>query len=108
MVMDEREKSPILLELHKVLTARYPCLCDCSDDEVDDCPSADGPMINNFNHDMGMLAISFSRVDEVVPFIIEAALALNIIVADAQTNEIHRVPPIKKDTKNPGINFSNL
>ncbi|WP_140920100.1 hypothetical protein [Limnobaculum xujianqingii] len=102
---DEREKSSALLELHKKLTARYSCLCDCSDDEVDDCPWADGPMINNFGHEMGMLAISFSRVEEVLPFIIETALALNIIVADAQSNEIHRVLPLKKPHQKPWYRF---
>jgi hypothetical protein len=47
-------------------------------------------MINNFAHEMGMLAISFSRADEVVPFIVETANRLGVSVADGQTGEIHR------------------
>lgn len=89
---DEREKAPVLIQLHSVLTARYPCLCSYADDDprMDESPWADGPMINNFAHDMGMLAISFSRVEEVVPFIIKEANALGISVADGQSGEIYR------------------
>jgi hypothetical protein len=47
-------------------------------------------MMDNFSHEMGMLAISFSRVEEVVPFIIKEANALNICVADGQSEEIFR------------------
>lgn len=89
---DEREKAPQLVALHGVLTEKYPCLCsyDIDDDDSDSSPWADGPMINNFSHEMGMLAISFSRVREVVPFIIESANKLGIAVADGQSGEIHR------------------
>jgi hypothetical protein len=89
---DEREKAPALVKLHAVLTARYPCLCSYTDDDprIDECPWADGPMMGNFSHEMGMLAISFSRADEVVPFIIKEANALGISVADGQSGEIFR------------------
>lgn len=89
---DEREKAPSLVKLHSALTARYPCLCSYADDDpkIDDCPWADGPMIGNFAHATGMLAISFSRADELVPFIIKEANALGISVADGQSGEIFR------------------
>lgn len=89
---DERDKAPALVKLHSVLTARYPCLCSYADDDekIDECPWADGPMIGNFAHEMGMLAISFSRADEVIPFVIEEANALGISVADGQSGEIFR------------------
>ena len=92
---DKREKASALLALHDALTARYPCLCSYADGdpEVDQCPWADGPMIGNFAHEMGMLAISFSRVDEVLPFIIQEANARGITVADGQSGEIHRPRP---------------
>ncbi|CAN7447314.1 hypothetical protein [Rhizobacter sp. LjRoot28] len=38
-------------------------------------------MINNFAREMGMLAISFSRPDEVVPFIVETANRLGVSVS---------------------------
>lgn len=89
---DDRDKAEALIALHSVLTARYPCLCSYSDDDpaMDDSPWADGPMLGNFAHEMGMLAISFSRVDEVVPFIIRETNALGITVADGQSGDIHR------------------
>lgn len=89
---DTREKSPALIKLHAELTKRYPCLCSYADDDerLEDCPWADGPMIGNFAHEMGMLAISFSRADEVVPFVIEKAHELDITVADGQSEKIFR------------------
>jgi hypothetical protein len=88
---DKREKSQALITLHVELTAKYRCLSSYADDEDDeDCPWADGPMLNNFSSEMGMLAISFSRAGEVVPFIVEKANSLGITVADGQTGKIHR------------------
>lgn len=57
---------------------------------MEECPWADGPMINNFSHEMGMLAIVFSRADELVPYIVKEANALGITVADGQSGEIFR------------------
>ena len=89
---DKREKAAALIALHSMLTGRYPCLCSYADDDpqVEQCPWADGPMIGNFAHDMGMLAIGFRRTAEVLPFIVEEANALGITVADGQSGEIHR------------------
>ncbi len=106
---DKREKAPELLALHGVLTARYPCLCSYADDDpcMDESPWADGPMIGNFANEMGMLAISFSRVEEVVPFIVESANALGITVADGQTGDIHRPAgqPSTQSSKRPWWRF---
>ena len=89
---DERPVAGQLQQLHDRLTERYPCLCDFADDDpaMDDSPWADGPMINNFSHDMGMLAIVFSKVEEVLPFIIQQATALGITVVDGQVEQIYR------------------
>ena len=89
---DELDKAPSLIKLHAVLTSRYPCLCSYDDDDekIEESPWADGPMIGNFAGEMGMLAVSFSRVDEVIPFIIKEANALGISVADPQSGEIFR------------------
>jgi hypothetical protein len=94
---DKRERAAALIALHSVLTARYPCLSSYSDDdpEAEECPWADGPMIGNFAHEMGMLAILSSRADELVPFIIKEANALGITVADGQSGKIHRPGTIK-------------
>ena len=81
-----------LIELHKVLTQKYPCLSSFADDDLaaDECPWADGPMLNNFGSKMGMLAIVYSRADELFPFILERAHELDIIVADGQSEKIYR------------------
>ncbi len=89
---DEGEKAPQLVELHKVLTERYPCLTSYADDDpmMDDSPWADGPMIGNFASKMGMVAIRFDRADEVFPFVRDKALELGITVADGQSELIYR------------------
>jgi len=89
---DETGAHEKLQKLHDVLTERYPCLCSYDDDdpEMDKSPWADGPMMGNFASKMGMLAIVYSRADEVFPFILESALALDIIVADGQSERIYR------------------
>lgn len=89
---DKSKVDEKLLKLHDILIEKYPCLCSYDDDdsEMENCPWADGPMLNNFASKMGMLAIVYSRVEEVFPFILEAALALDIIVADAQDEKIYR------------------
>jgi hypothetical protein len=89
---DKAEKSPVLIALHQKLTDRYPCLCSYADDDprMEQCPWADGPMIDNFASEMGMLAVIFSRADEVVPFIIKSAIELGITVADGQSLKIYR------------------
>jgi hypothetical protein len=104
---DAREKAPALVALHSALTVRYPCLCSYADDDprVDESPWADGPMINNFSHEMGMLAISFSRADEVVPFIVREANALGITVADGQSGAIFRPGTERKTAKKPWWRF---
>lgn len=89
---DERDKAPSLVALHAVLTACYPCLSSYADDDAaaESSPWADGPMIDNFAHDMGMLAISFTQADALLPFIIQEANALGITVADGQSEKIFR------------------
>jgi hypothetical protein len=89
---DDRPKVPALVALHEKLIARYPCMASYGEDdpEVENCPWADGPMINNFAHEMGMVAIRFSRADEVAPFVIETANLLGITVFDGQAERFHR------------------
>jgi hypothetical protein len=91
-----------LVKLHEVLRQKYPCLCSFADDDpkMEEIPWADGPMMGNFASKMGMLAIVYSRVKEVFPFILENALALNILVADGQDEKIYRPgQPIESNKK---------
>ncbi len=89
---DRGAPHPRLKQLHAVLVARYPCLSSYPENDPgkDDCPWADGPLINNFAGELGEVAIKFSRAEEVVAFAVSAALALGITVMDGQTEAIHR------------------
>lgn len=100
---DPKEKAPLLVKLHEKLTERYPCLCSYVDDDpaMEDSPWADGPLINNFSSEMGMVAIVFSKVDEAFPFVVQTATGLGITVADGQTGAIYHPggeisTPVKK------------
>lgn len=89
---DRGPTNPVLKRLHAVLVERYPCLSSYSDGDPrkEECPWADGPLINNFASEMGMVSIKYSRAEEVVPFAVDAALALGITVMDGQNEKIYR------------------
>ncbi len=89
---DRGPTHPLLRQLHDLLVARYPCLSSYADGdpEKDNCAWADGPLINNFASEMGMVSIKFARAEEVVPFAVDAALGLGITVMDGQDEKIHR------------------
>ncbi|MFZ6657761.1 hypothetical protein, partial [Undibacterium sp. TJN19] len=60
---------PSLRKLHVQLVKQYPCLSsyDEDDQDRDDCPWSDGPLINNFGSQMAMLGIS-NHQDEVLAY----------------------------------------
>jgi hypothetical protein len=77
--------SPEMAELHDRLTARHPCIC------VDDSgPWSDGPLINDFGRGTATVGIVYSRVEAVVPFVIQTATAMGLHVFDGQDEVIHR------------------
>ena len=90
---DDRPAHPKFKELHDSLTSRYPCICELPDDDIDDGVWSDGPLINNFSHDLAMIAVPFSRVEEVIPFTIQTAISLGCSVLDLQSMEVHRPIP---------------
>jgi hypothetical protein len=90
-LIDEQGPTPsVFQELHDRLTAKYPCMCSVPDDQIDDTVWSDGPLIDNFQHRAAVLGMSYSRVDEVLPFIIETANALGLVVFDWATKSVHR------------------
>jgi hypothetical protein len=95
---DESEKHPALVRLHDVLVRRYPCLSSYDDDDpaIDESVWADGPLIENFKSELGMLALSFFKVDEALPFILKTAIDLKINVLDSQTGKITRPTRLNK------------
>jgi len=81
------------------LTNRYPCICDLPDEQVDDGVWSDGPLRNNFGHRASVLGIVYSRVDEVLPFLIAQANVLGLVVFDWATETIHRPRPARAARK---------
>lgn len=79
----------VLQELHDRLTARYPCLSALSGDDVDDGVWSDGPLIDDFGHRAAVIGIA-SAVDEVLPFVVQSANDLGLVVLDWATGRIHR------------------
>jgi hypothetical protein len=67
----DSEASPEMRALHDKLVMRYPCIM--VDDEG---PWSDGPLIDDFGKRMGIIGVVYSRVDEVLPFVIETSLAM--------------------------------
>jgi hypothetical protein len=81
---------PVFKALHDQLTSKYPCICDLPDDKVDDGVWSDGPLWNNFGHRVAMLGMVYSRVEEVLPFLVQTANALGLTVFDWGGPTIHR------------------
>src|SRR5262245_8593753 len=73
LVAHQGQRPRVFQELHDRLTARYPCMCSVPDDQVDDTVWSDGPLINNFLRRAAVLGMSYSRVGEVLPFLVETA-----------------------------------
>jgi hypothetical protein len=85
-----RGQHPIFKELHDQLTARYPCICTLNDDEIDNRVWSDGPLWNNFGHQAVVLGMVYSRVAEVLPFLVRSANSLGLTVFDWGGPTIYR------------------
>jgi hypothetical protein len=94
MMEDDRPLPPSVRRLHERLTEIYPCIMDDPDG-----PWSDGPLINNFGHDLSILGISYSRVDEVLPTILKVSLEAGFSVFDGQDERFHR--PVQAQQRNP-------
>jgi hypothetical protein len=90
-LIEQQGPRPHLFQaLHDRLTAKYPCIDSLSDDEIDDAVWSDGPLINNFGHCAAVLGLSFSRVEEALPFLIQTSKEMGLVVFDWQTKTLHR------------------
>jgi hypothetical protein len=89
-----------LVQLHDALTAKFPCLSSFPDADaaIDQCPWSDGPLIENFVGKVGAVSFQTSRAEEVLPFILQQARLLKIVVFDVQSGEIYR-PSSKQKPK---------
>ena len=84
------EVPPVFHALIDRLTARYPCICDLPDDQVDDGAWTDGPLRNNAGPVVTVLGLASGRVQEVLPFVVETAGQLGLVVFDEQEGRIYR------------------
>jgi hypothetical protein len=66
------------------LTARYPDLDDLPNDEVDDSPWASGSLREDVIGPFVYFTLVPSKVDEMVPFIVEAARRHELVCFDPQ------------------------
>jgi hypothetical protein len=72
-------------KLYHRLSERFPCIIDAPDS-----PWSDGPLRNNFGRHMAAVGISYSRVEEALPFVIETATQMGCTVLDGTDETIHR------------------
>lgn len=86
------EAHPTFVAVHAELTARFPCICDLPDEEVDDGVWSDGPLIDNFGQRQAVIGFMFSTVETVLPYVVEVAHKHGITVFDWQTESIYRPP----------------
>jgi hypothetical protein len=95
-LIDQQGPVPTVFRtFHDRLTARYPCLSSLPDDQIDDGVWSDGPLWNNFSHRAAVLGLVYSSVEQVLPFLIETATALDLAVFDWATKQVHRGDGLK-------------
>jgi hypothetical protein len=81
LINEQGAPPPVFRELFDALTARYPCICTLPDDKVDeDGVWSDGPLWNDFGHRAAVLGMTWSRVEEVLPFLVRTVLGNSIPV----------------------------
>ena len=87
---DKTKPSERFIQLHNILTDRFPCIS-----QDPNGPWTDGPLINNFTEKIATLGIEGTRVAKVMPFLIKASNNLGFTVFDPQERKIFR-PGMKK------------
>jgi hypothetical protein len=93
--LDEQVQAPgepdfRLTDFISALTMRYPCICELADEEVDEGVWSDGPLHRNAGNRAAVLGIVYSKVYEVLPYLLETADRLGLTVFDFQNHTIHR------------------
>ncbi len=84
---DRHDPAPALLAFLADVTRTFPDLVDLPDDQVDDGVWSDGPLTNNASGPMLYLGIVWSRVDDVVPVLVERARTHGLVVFDPQAGK---------------------
>lgn len=81
-------QNPKFIELAKRLTARHPCITTL-DDEDPDAVWSDGPLNGKTARAVYGIGVQTDFVSAVVPFVVETAKALGLMVYDMQAGEAH-------------------
>jgi len=81
---------PEFRQLYDLLVERYPCLCSLPDGQEEDTIWSDGPLWNNFGTRVAILGIRHQCADEALPFIVESANSLGLIVFEPAMGVIFR------------------
>jgi hypothetical protein len=68
-------------------------MCAVPEDQIDDTVWSDRPLLNNFLHRAAVLGMAYSRVEEVLPFLVETANTLGLTVLDWATGKVYRAEP---------------
>jgi hypothetical protein len=82
---DTAPPSPTIRGFVDALLARHRDLTELDDDEVDDSPWADGPLIGNASGGFIYFTMVPSAADETLPFVVETAKASGLVAFDPQT-----------------------
>jgi hypothetical protein len=77
-----------LIDYVTALTQRFPDLTDLDDDEVDDSPWADGPLIDNVDGTFFYFALTYSGIHEALPFVAQTAKAHGLVCFDPQEDRL--------------------
>jgi hypothetical protein len=75
------EPTPAIRAYVEAMLARWP---DISEDDGEDSPWADSPLINNASGPMFHFALGFSSLDASIPFIVEEAERRGLVCVDPQ------------------------
>ena len=81
---------PLLLKLIDQITARHPCISSLREDQLETSVWADGPLLDNLMDDVAILTIVPGKVQAVLPYVRDAALALGLAVYDPQSEQVWR------------------
>lgn len=95
-------KHPLLVRLHDVLTAVYPCLSRYRDDgpALDDCPWSDGPLLDDVGSQVASFGLSGGpNLESVARYVVQAAAMLGLSALDPQTGQIRRPDPEEPGAK---------
>ena len=75
---------PAILAYIEELTSRYPDLTELPDEDVDESPWADGPLVNNATGPFYYFSMTYSGAEKALEFVAEAAARRGLVCFDPQ------------------------